>query len=191
MRIVPSIGTQHQDSTMPGNSFPFSAGTSHNPTGDGEGSLVRHDGLDPLLMKPTPTQNSWQKGASLLGTEPLYRFDLPSPARLFLFAGTQHTGRYGATAAAGPCANRRNPHDPFPAARALLVALSERIATGHPAPESRIPKLSNGTALVGDSTLVPAVQLHFVALPGFAVAPAPDAVVPLQGTLSGRRDVRP
>jgi hypothetical protein len=51
MRIVPSIGTQHQDSTMPGNSFPFSAGTSHNPTGDGEGSLVRHDGLDPLLIE--------------------------------------------------------------------------------------------------------------------------------------------
>ena len=62
--------------------------------------------------------------------------------------------------------------------RALLVALSEWIATGQPAPESRIPTLSDGTALVGDSTLVPADQLHFPALPGFAVAPAPDAVVP-------------
>ena len=89
--------TQHQDSTMPENSFPFSAGTSHNPAGDGEGSLLRHDGFDPLLIETNTDAEYWQKGASLLGTEPLNRFDLPSPARLFLIAGTQHTGRYGAT----------------------------------------------------------------------------------------------
>lgn len=169
--------TQHQDSTMPENSFPFSAGTSQNPAGDGEGALLRHDGFDPLLIETNTDAEYWQKGASLLGTEPLNRFDLPSPARLFLIAGSQHTGRYGATDAPGPCANRRNPHDPYPAVRALLVGLSEWIATGRPAPESRIPMLGNGTASVGDSTLVPADRLHFPALPGFAVAPAPDAVV--------------
>ena len=80
--------TQHQDSTMPENSFPFSAGTSQNPAGDGEGALLRHDGFDPLLIETNTDAEYWQKGASLLGTEPLNRFDLPSPARLFLIAGT-------------------------------------------------------------------------------------------------------
>ena len=43
----------------------------------------------------------------------------------------------GASDAAVPCANLRNAHDPYPAVRALLVALSEWIATGEPAPDSR------------------------------------------------------
>jgi hypothetical protein len=170
--------TQHQDATMPENSFPFSAGTSHSPVGTGEGSLLRHDGFDPLLIETNTDAEYWQKGASLLGTEPLNRFDLPSPARLFLISGTQHGGRFGATDAAGPCVNHRNPHDPYPAVRALLVALSEWIVTGEPAPESRIPMLSDGAALHGNATLVSADALHFPALPGFVVASAPNAIVP-------------
>lgn len=170
--------TQHQDSTMPENSFPFSAGTSHSPIGTGDGSLLRHDGFDPLLIETNTDAEYWQKGASLLGTEPLNRFDLPSPARLFLISGTQHSGRFAATDAPGPCVNHRNPHDPYPAVRALLVALSEWIATGKPAPESRIPMLNDGTALHSNSTLVSADKLHFPALPGFAVAFAPNAIVP-------------
>ena len=123
--------------------------------------LLRHDGFDPLLIETNTDAEYWQKGASLLGTEPLGKFDLPSPARLFLIAGSAAHRSLWREDAAGPCANRRNPHDPYPAVRALLVALSEWIATGRPAPESRIPMLGNGTASVGDSTLVPADRLHF------------------------------
>jgi hypothetical protein len=97
---------------------------------------------------------------------------------LFLIAGTQHGGRFGATDAAGPCVNHRNPHDPYPAVRALLVALSKWIVTGEPAPASRIPMLSDGAALHGNATLVSADALHFPALPGFVVASAPNAIVP-------------
>jgi len=162
--------TQHQDSTMPENSFPFSSATSRDPVDNREASLLRHDGFDPLLIETNTDAEYWQKGASLLGTDPLGKADLQSPTRLFLISDSQHTGRHGASDAAGPCANLRNAHDPYPAVRALLVALSEWIATGEPAPDSRIP-------LIADATLVPADQLRFPSLPGFAVAHAPNAIV--------------
>ncbi|HET7882850.1 MAG TPA: alpha/beta hydrolase domain-containing protein, partial [Acetobacteraceae bacterium] len=163
--------TQHQDSTMPENSFPFSSATTHDPVSNQDGSLLRNDGFDPLLIETNTDAEYWQKGASLLGTDPLGKADLSPPTRLFLIAGSQHTGRFGASDAAGPCANLRNPHDPYPALRALLVALSEWITTGEPAPASRIP-------LLADGTLVPAEQLHFPKLPGFALARAPNAINP-------------
>ena len=155
---------------MPENSFPFSSATSRDPVDNREASLLRHDGFDPLLIETNTDAEYWQKGASLLGTDPLGKADLQSPTRLFLISDSQHTGRHGASDAAGPCANLRNAHDPYPAVRALLVALSEWIATGEPAPDSRIP-------LIADATLVPADQLRFPSLPGFAVAHAPNAIV--------------
>ena len=166
--------TQHEDHAMPENAFPFSAAASRDPVSGKMGALLRNDRFDPLTIETNTDAEYWQKGASLLGTDPEGKRDLPLPAntRLFLIAGTQHTGRYGATDAPGPCANPRNPHDPYPALRALLVALDEWIATGRPAPNSRIPRIADGT-------LVPAARLGFPALPGFATAAAPNRIDPV------------
>ena len=167
--------TQHQDETMPENAFPFSSAKSTDPASGGPGALLHDPRFDPLLIETNTDAEYWQKGASLLGTDPTGVRDLrlPSTARLFLLAGSQHTGRYGATDAAGPCVNSRNPHDPYPAVRALLVALDEWVATGRSAPDSRVPRLI-------DRTLVPGAKLHFPALPGFATVAAPNKVDPVQ-----------
>ena len=85
------------------------------------------------LSRPTPTPNIGKRAHRCLA--PTAEQVRPAfTGKVVPDAGTQHTGRYGATDAAGPCANLRNPHDPYPAVRALLVALSEWIATGdrHP-----------------------------------------------------------
>jgi Alpha/beta hydrolase domain len=166
--------TQHQDHTMPENAFPFSAAVSRDPVSGKAGALLRNDRFDPLLIETNTDAEYWQKGASLLGTDPAGTRDLALPAntRLFLISGSQHTGRFGATDAAGPCANLRNPHDPYPAIRALLVALDEWVVTGRPAPESRIPR-------IGDGSLVPVSRLRFPSLPGFAMAAGPDAIDPV------------
>ena len=42
-----------------------------------------------------------------------------------MVAGTQHGGRMGLPTTPGPCANPRNPDNPMPALRALLVALDQ------------------------------------------------------------------
>lgn len=166
--------TQHEDHTMPENAFPFASALSRDPASGVTGALLRNDRFNPLLIETNTDAEYWQKGASLLGTDPTGRWDLTLPAttRLFLISGSQHTGRFGASDAAGPCANLRNPHDPYPAIRALLVALEEWVTTGRPAPMSRIPR-------VADGTLVPASRLHFPTLPGFATAAAPNRIDPV------------
>jgi hypothetical protein len=166
--------TQHQDNAMPENAFPFSAASSRDPVSGKPGALLRNDRFDPLSIETNTDAEYWQKGASLLGTDPTGARDLPLPAntRLFLISGSQHTGRHGATDAAGPCVNLRNPHDPYPAVRALLVALDEWVTSGRPAPSSRMPRISDGT-------LVPVSKLHFPALPGFATAAGPDRIDPV------------
>ena len=166
--------TQHEDHAMPENAFPFSAALSRDPVSGRAGALLRHGRFDPLLIETNTDAEYWQKGASLLGTDPtgVRDLSLPGNTRLFLISGSQHTGRHGSTDAAGPCANLRNPHDPYPALRALLVALDEWVTTGRPAPASLVPRIADGT-------LIPAARLGFPALPGFMTAAAPNRIDPV------------
>jgi Alpha/beta hydrolase domain len=163
--------TQHEDHTMPENSFPFSAAVTRDPVSGRSGSMLRQNAFDPKLIETNTDAEYWQKGASLLGTDPQGEHDLALPAttRLYLISGSQHTGRYGATDARGPCANLRNPHDPYPALRALLVALDGWVAHGTQPPASRLPRLADGT-------LVAFAKLGFPALPGMVPPGPPDAI---------------
>lgn len=172
--------TQHEDHLMPENEFPFSTATLHDPITGKRGSLFRHDGFDPLLIEVNTSTEYWQKGASLLTTDPLGMRDVPLPAnaRVFLIASTQHAGRPGLTPAPGLCVNPRNPHNPSPALRALLVDLDEWVSKGVEPPASRVPRLSDGTLAAPDA-------IGFPAIPGFqavremnSIARFPDWVRP-------------
>ena len=157
--------TQHEDHTYPENEFPFSAATMKDPVTGRTGALLRGDGFDPLLIDVNTSTEYWQKGASLLHTDPAGTRDvvLPAGARAYLVAGTQHGGRAGLKADFGPCVNERNPHSPAPALRALLVALDDWVSRGVAPPDSRVPTLAAGT-------LVPPDNKGFPAIPDFAVA---------------------
>ena len=157
--------TQHEDHYYPENKFPFSAATATDPVTQRSGALLRSDGFDPLWIEVNTSTEYWQKGASLLHTDPLGKHDLPLPAgaRVFMVAGTQHAGRAGLKPDLGPCMNLRNPHSPAPALRALLVALDEWVSLGRAPPASRVPTL-------GAKTLVEASQTGFPRVPGLAVA---------------------
>ena len=63
----------------------------------GSDSLFRDDGFDPLLIETDASTGPWQKGASLLTTDPLGERDieLPANSRVYLVAGTQHGGTAG------------------------------------------------------------------------------------------------
>lgn len=163
----------YQDRTMPENFFPFAAAATHDPATGVEGALLRRDGTDPLLIQTNTSTEYWQKGASLLSTDPTGSRDLhlPDTTRLFLIAGTQHAGRAGTPSSPGNCQNARNPHSAAPALRALLVALDEWVSTGTKPPPSRIPRIADGT-------LVAAEALGFPDLPDFAVPRAATPVDP-------------
>jgi hypothetical protein len=171
--------TQHEDHDAPEAWFPFSTATLEDPISRSKGSLFRHDGSDPLLIETNTSTEYWQKGASLLTTDPLGMKDvaLPDNSRAYMIAGTQHGGRAGATTDPGPNVNMRNPHNPMPAVRALLLALEEWVVSGKAPPPSRVPALADGTLVEPDKT-------GFPALDGAAVVrrtnvvdyPAPDRV---------------
>jgi hypothetical protein len=85
------------------------------------------------------------------------RIRLAKPWRRRALRGLQqHGGRFGITPAPGPCVNSRNPHDPSPALRALLVDLDEWVENGVPAPASRVPRLADATLVPPDRTSFPA-----------------------------------
>jgi len=156
--------TQHEDHTVPENAFPFSTARMTDPVTGKTGGVLRNDGFDPLWMETNTSTEYWQKGASLLVTDPLGERDieLPRNARAYLIAGTQHGGAAWMTSTQGSCVNPRNPHSPMPALRALLVALDEWASEGKAPPDSRTPRLKDGTFTTPD-------QLKFPDIPGVQV----------------------
>src|SRR5207245_5157894 len=116
---------------------------------------------------------SWQKGASLVHTDPSGHPDaeLPPNTRVYMIAGTQHGGRPGVDPSPGSCVNPRNPHSATPALRALFLALEEWVCNGTAPPPSRVPRVADGTAVMAESIRMPAV-------PGFAIAPGANQIVP-------------
>jgi Alpha/beta hydrolase domain len=166
-------GTQHEDHDFPENEFPFSTATLADPLTGRKGSLFRGDGSDPKLIETNTSTEYWQKGASLLHTDPLGKEDvtLPDNSRVYMIAGTQHGGRAGATTDPGPNINPRNPHNPMPAVRALLVALDEWVVSGKEPPASRVPTLAAATLVEPDKTGFPAV-------PGATVVKVTNRVTP-------------
>lgn len=166
--------TWHEDHDFPEIEFPFSAAVTTDPITGQTGALLRGDATDPKLIETNTPTEYWQKAASLLHTDPSGRHDLalPDNVRGFLIAGTQHGGRPGSPSDHGPCVAPRNPHDPSPAIRALLVVLDEWVAFDRPPPDSRLPRIDNGT-------LVPADRLGFPAIPGLTVPTSANVVASL------------
>src|SRR6185312_13726487 len=86
--------------------------------------------------------------------------------------GTQHGGKAGMPRDNGPCINPRNWHDPMPAVRALLAALDEWVVSDRAPPDSRLPRITDGT-------LVQADKVAFPPIPGLTRPRAANDAAPL------------
>jgi hypothetical protein len=177
--------TWHEDHDFPEVAFPFSSAVTTDPLTGAAGGLLRGDASDPKLIETNTSTEYWQKGASLLHTDPLGGRDLALPpnVRAYLIAGTQHGGKAGMPRDNGPCVNPRNWHDPMAAVRALLVALDEWVVSGREPPDSCLPKIADGT-------LVPAEQVAFPTVPGLTPPAAADDVYPLADWTDPQRPER-
>ena len=166
--------TWHEDHDFPEVVFPFSSAAFTDPIGGTTAAVLRGDGSDPLLIETNTATEYWQKGASLLHTDPGGTRDavLPDTVRGYFLAGTNHTGKAGAPWDAGPCVLSRNGHDPMAAVRALLVALDEWVVSGRAPPPSRLPRIADGT-------LVSAEAVAFPHAPGFTAPQAANDVAAL------------
>lgn len=152
--------TQHEDRFYPESWFPFGYHLSRDPLTGREARLLTGTPIDPRIIEVNTSTEYWQKGASLIHTEPDGRRDarLPPNVRAYLIAGTQHGGRAGISDAAGPCALARNPHNPSPALRALLLALEEWVVDDRLPPASRVPIIESRTAVAATTLSFPRLR---------------------------------
>jgi Alpha/beta hydrolase domain len=97
----------------------------------------------------------WVKTASLLHTQPDGSADLPdSPfTRNYFMSSMQHGT--GNPANRGVCQQFQNPLNSAPVQRALFLALDAWANTGKPPPDSRVPRLSDGTLVLPADTGFP------------------------------------
>jgi hypothetical protein len=165
--------TQHEDRLYPENWFPFGNAVATDPFSRRTGAILQGHATDPLVIETNSSTEYWQKGASLVHTDPTGRNDaeLPPNVRVYMIAGTQHGGRPGVDPSPGPCVNPRNPHSATPALRALFLALEEWVTKGTAPPPSRVPRVADVTAVMAESVRMPAV-------PGFTHAPGANQIVP-------------
>src|SRR5262249_20841875 len=102
-------------------------------------------GTCPLGVEIYSANEYWVKAASLLHTTPDGTGDLPdSPYTRNYFVSSMQHGTGNATNR-GTCQQFQNPLSSAPVQRALFLALDKWSTTGFPAPNSRVPKLSDGT----------------------------------------------
>jgi hypothetical protein len=165
--------TQHEDRFYPENWFPFCNAVTTDPFSGNTDAILKRRPTDPLMIEVNTSTEYWQKGASLVHTDPAGRHDaeLPPTARVYLIAGTQHGGRPGTDPSPGPCVNPRNPHSATPALRALFVALEEWVRTGTAPPPSRVPSIVQGTAVAAEAIKMPT-------MPGAALPPGANCIGP-------------
>ncbi|MBI5817637.1 MAG: hypothetical protein HZA88_01525 [Verrucomicrobia bacterium] len=159
---------QHENVLVPSESFPFNTLPQTDPVTRRTGDIlasVRTRGQVPKIFYTQSSTEYWTRGASLLHTDVNGRQDvsLDPHARLYLAAGAQHLG--GGSTNRGSYQNPCNPLNDRPyMLRALLVALDEWTSRGLPPPESRYPRIKDGTLISVDEfralfPKVPGVQL--------------------------------
>ena len=163
--------TQHEDRLYPENWFPFGNAVTTDPFSGRRGALLQARPTDPLMIEVNTSTEYWQKGASLVHTDPVGGEDavLPPGCRVYMVAGTQHGGGPGTDPNPGPCVNPRNPHSASPALRALFVALEAWVKDGVAPPDSRVPLIAGGSLVKAGNVTMPAV-------PGFAAPPQANRI---------------
>ena len=160
---------QHRERYVPDVNFPVTYAVTRNPlTGHEDGILTRPK-TDPVIIHSDTSTEYWQFRASLLGADADGRTDIADPpnVRRFLLAGTQHRWLKGETPNHGiadrQCEQLTNATHPGVILRALIVALEQWAKDGTMPPDSRVPRIADGT-------LVTPERLTFPAIPGVSYA---------------------
>ena len=160
---------QHRERYVPDVNFPVTYGVTRDPVSGRQDGILTRPTTDPKIIHTDTSNEYWQFRASLLGTDPNGTVDVADPAnvRRYLLSGTQH-GWFKGDAPHHGIANRQcqqltNPTHTGVILRALIVALEQWVKDGKPPPDSRVPRISNGT-------LVAPERLAFPPIPGVTFA---------------------
>ena len=145
--------------------FPFANVMTHDPITrktDSRYKSCEQTHTCPLGMEIYSANEYWVKAASLLHTDPTGSRDLPdSPYTRNYFVSSMQHGTGSATNR-GACQQFQNPLNSSPVQRALFIALDEWATNNRKPPESRVPRLKDGTM----AAPLPQAGMGFPSIPG-------------------------
>jgi hypothetical protein len=144
----PSNGSsQHQYRYVPNDTFPHTYAVREDPLHGTLDGILKRPETDPKIIHTVSSREYWQSQASLVGTDEngTTDIDLPENARAYLFSSMQHAGFKGDLPVRGNCQQLNNPIRYGALARAMLVALNRWVRAGTPPPDSRVPRIDDGT----------------------------------------------
>ena len=160
---------QHRERYVPDVNFPVNYSVTRDPVSGHEDGILTRPQTDPKIIHTDTSNEYWQFRASLLGTDPNGSVDVADPVnvRRYLLSGTQH-GWFKGDAPHHGIANRQcqqltNATHTGVILRALIVALEEWVKDATPPPDSRVPRIKDGTLIVPG-------QLAFPSIPGVTFA---------------------
>jgi hypothetical protein len=138
----------HEDLLSPSEEFPFATTPNRDPATGAEGDVLaraRQAGVLPRMFYVLTSTEYWCRAGSLLHTDITGERDLPvdPSARVYFVCGAQH-GVPG-NLERGNLAHPPSPLDPRGILRALLVDLDGWVTRNEAPPDSRIPRLAEGT----------------------------------------------
>jgi len=174
---------QHRERYVPDTNFPRHYGVEKDPLTGRVDGILKRPATDPKVVHTDTSTEWWQFRSSLVDTDEHGTFDLdrrdnagvgrgigskpsqPWNVRRYLFASTQHYVARGVTLTKGTgnrqCQQFSNGTNPGPSARALLVAMLDWVRHGRLPPESRVPRIDDGTLVPPDQA-----STGFPAIPG-------------------------
>jgi len=138
-------GSHHEEGLYPSDFFPFNSVHQVDPVTGASGSMLdraRASGHVPRIFFTQTSTEYWSRAGSLLHTDVEGTVDagLDPSVRIYLIAGTAHNSMTG-----GVYQSPVNRATTRPVMRALLVALDRWAAEGVEPPESRYPRIDDGT----------------------------------------------
>ncbi len=141
---------QHSNHLYPNDLFPFTYGESTDPwTGRNDGILrrARASGAVPMVFHVQTSNEYWVRAGSLPHTTPDGSEDayIPPNVRFYTIGGSQHGSGNGVPREDANTQLPRNPNLWAPIADSLLAAMYRWVAEGVEPPESRYPRIADGT----------------------------------------------
>ena len=141
---------QHSNHLYPNDLFPFTYGESTDPwTGRNDAVLrrARATGTVPMVFHIQTSNEYWVRAGSLPHTTPDGSEDayIPPNVRFYTIGGSQHGSGNGVPREDANTQLPRNPNLWAPIADSLLAAMYRWVAEGEEPPESRYPRIADGT----------------------------------------------
>lgn len=158
------FSVQHRDRYVPDTSSPVTYGVMTDPLTGMTDGILKRPATDPIVIHMDSSNEYWVFRSSLVTTDGLgHDIPLPDTVRVYFMSSQQHGP--AAVPTLGICQQLNNPLPRGSILRAVLVALDEWVTKGIRPPDSRLPRVNNGTLVPPDQAStgfpnIPGVVYH-------------------------------